>query len=188
MTYREFVNCYPWVDLVLELFKGIAPTGVALFAIFMNNSFSKKRDLINRKKEMKLDCLEKILSWIHEIKDGVFKTSQTLSKRLFEKDPEIKMQKCNDVIKIINQMNKSVAQWYDTYVIMAKAFGYDLKLDQFKQSINDYAKRIIEISKQSINGYDENVMKDEINDSIKIVKEELNESIAIIIEQINLLL
>ena len=26
MTYQELVKCYPWIDLVLELFKGVMPT------------------------------------------------------------------------------------------------------------------------------------------------------------------
>ena len=32
MTYQELVKCYPWIDLVLELFKGVMPTFVALFS------------------------------------------------------------------------------------------------------------------------------------------------------------
>lgn len=187
MTYREFVNCYPWVDLVLELFKGIMPTLVALFAIFMNNSLNKKRDLNNRKKEMRLDCLEKTLSWIHEVKDGVFKTSQTFSKIFLEQNPEIRIQKYNDAKKVLSQMNTLVAQWNDTYDTMAKTLGYELRLDQFKESINSYAKRMIEIGKKSINEYGKNDILDEINESVKIVKDKTNENIKLIIEQINLL-
>lgn len=45
MNYKDLILLYPWIDLILELFKGLMPTLVALLAIFLNNSFA--RDEIN---------------------------------------------------------------------------------------------------------------------------------------------
>lgn len=44
MTYDELIALYPFVDLFLELFKGLAPTIVAVLAIIINNSIAVKRD------------------------------------------------------------------------------------------------------------------------------------------------
>ena len=44
MTYDELIILYPMVDLFLELFKGLAPTIVAILAIVVNNALSKKRE------------------------------------------------------------------------------------------------------------------------------------------------
>lgn len=55
MSYEDLILLYPWVDLVLELFKGVMPTLVALLAIYLNNSFASERELIYRKKNLQLD-------------------------------------------------------------------------------------------------------------------------------------
>lgn len=44
MTYDELIILYPMVDLFLELFKGLAPTIVAVLAIVVNNVLSRKRE------------------------------------------------------------------------------------------------------------------------------------------------
>lgn len=57
MTYEDFINIYPWVDLVLQLFQGIFPTVVALLAIYINNKRAAERDRKNRKDKMAIDTL-----------------------------------------------------------------------------------------------------------------------------------
>lgn len=57
MSYEDLILLHPWVDLVLELFKGVMPTLVALLAIYLNNSFARERELIYRKKEFTVRLL-----------------------------------------------------------------------------------------------------------------------------------
>lgn len=59
MTYAELIKCYPWIDLAMELFKGIAPTVIAFVTIFLTEYFVKRRNDTYKKREMKLQYLEK---------------------------------------------------------------------------------------------------------------------------------
>ena len=68
MTYHCLIELYPWVDLAMELFKGIMPTVIALITFFLTEYFVRKRNNLNKKKEMKFQYLENMLSWIHETK------------------------------------------------------------------------------------------------------------------------
>lgn len=188
MTYQEFIRCYPWIDLLLELFKGIMPTIVALLAIFLNNSFNEKRELMHRKKEMEFEYLEKVLNWLHEVKNFAFEASRAFNNALSIRDPKKRIKKCNEAIKIISKMNTSVASWNDTYNDMTKTLGYDLKLDEFKQSINNYSKKLWEIENKYINIYDKDALTNEINEAVRIFKSNANVSATLIIEKINLLL
>ena len=81
MNYKDLILLYPWVDLVLELFKGIMPTLIALLAIFLNNSFARKRELIYRKKNLQLDYYTKMLNWFHDIKNCLLYTSDAADDR-----------------------------------------------------------------------------------------------------------
>lgn len=187
MTYQELVDCYPWIDLVLELFKGIMPTMVALFAIFKNNSLSQKRDLMHRKKAMELDYLEKVLSWIHEIKNEIFNTSQAFEKALVQRDFQVRVEKCNEARAVLSRMNTSIATWNDTYNDIMESFEHDIKLKHFKQATMDFTERLIEIEQKCIKGFESENVTDEINEVVRNVNSEINENIVLIVEQINLL-
>lgn len=51
MTYQEFIIKYPYVDLFIEIVKGIMPWLVALLAIYVNNEGARKRDIKNREND-----------------------------------------------------------------------------------------------------------------------------------------
>ncbi len=84
MSYEDLILLHPWVDLVLELFKGVMPTLVALLAIYLNNSFARERELIYRKKNLQLDYYTKMLNWLHDIKNDIMEVSRDLDNALKE--------------------------------------------------------------------------------------------------------
>ena len=100
MNYKDLILLYPWVDLVLELFKGIMPTLIALLAIFLNNSFARKRELIYRKKNLQLDYYTKMLNWFHDIKNDIMEVSRDLDNALNKMNPNDRMNKYNDFMKL----------------------------------------------------------------------------------------
>ena len=60
MNYISFISKYPYIDLILELFKGVAPTIVALLAIRINNDRANKRDLRKQTTDIKINTLLKL--------------------------------------------------------------------------------------------------------------------------------
>lgn len=101
MSYEDLILLNPWIDLVLELFKGVMPTLVALLAIYLNNSFARERELIYRKKNLQLDYYTKMLNWLHNIKNDMMEVSRDLDNALKEDLDKLDNRKtrCNNFIR-----------------------------------------------------------------------------------------
>lgn len=185
MTYQELIRCYPWVDLILELFKGIMPTMVALFAIFMNNSFAKKRDLMCRKKNLQLDYFVKILNWLHEIKNDIMEVSLDLENALSKSNPDERRKRYNGFLKSISNMNGCIASWKDTYSVMLEAFNCDIKLTYFKQEMKNCSDNLIKIGEQYLNQADTTMATDEINKTVIKANDAIDKSIRLLLKEMN---
>lgn len=187
MTYQELIKSYPWIDLALELFKGIMPTVVALFTIFMTEFFIRKRNKVDKKREMELQYLEKILSWIHETRQNVFEISSSLSKVLLMRDIPDRVPKLNEVLRQMTEMNKSIFILSDTYKEISSCMGYDFKLYQFKDAIHCYCETINNIGVKYINFINTEKAVEEINSITAQTKESIKTSSSLLVLKINLL-
>lgn len=186
MTYQELVKMYPWVDLALELFKGIMPTAIALFTIFMTELFIRKRNKINKKREMELQYLQEMLSWIHEIKQDIFEISVTLNKVLLKEIPE-RIPKLNEVKSQMTEMNKSAFILCDTYKEISACMGYDFDFDQFKSAIINYSEAIDKIGHKYLYHINTEKSVEEVNSVIEQTKENINVSSSRLVSNISLL-
>ncbi len=106
MTFQELIKCHPWVDLAWEIFKGVSPTFIALFTIFVTEIFVRKRNNVFKKREMTLQYLERMLLWIHETRESIFDISKSLNKVLSMKNPPDRAPKFNEVLGQITEMNR----------------------------------------------------------------------------------
>lgn len=187
MTYQELVKNYPWIDLAWEAFKGISPTVLALITIFLTEHFVRERNHTYKKREIKLQYLEKILSWTHDTRRKVFEIQDGFYHVLRIKNVEERVTEYNKNEKNITEMNKSVFTWCDTYDDFSKCFGYDFKLEQFREAVNEYSKQITEIMQNYLNGENTEVTVEEMHTTMHRVKEEMQKSISLLVEEINLL-
>lgn len=187
MSYQELIKMYPWVDLAMEIFKGVIPTLVAIVTVIVTQHSTKKRELQYKKKEIRLEYLEKILSWMHQIKNNIFEVSEMLDKTLAENNPEIRREECKNFIKEISKMNKYIATWSDTYNIVTTTFGYDIKLGDFKKSLCNFGDEMINILNTYISKPDTSNATEIINIHIKQVMGDLNISVAALAKEIDLL-
>lgn len=187
MTFQELIKCHPWVDLAWEIFKGVSPTFIALFTIFITEFFVRKRNNVNKKREMTLQYLEKILLWIHETRENVFDISKSLNKVLSMKNIPDREPKFNEVLGQITEMNRSVFVLSDTYQDMSFSMGYNFKLDQFKDSINHYSKTTNEIGIKYLKSMTTEKATEEINFITVNTSEKMKESTSLLVKEINLL-
>lgn len=189
MTYAELIKCYPWVDLAMELFKGIAPTVIAFVTIFLTEYFVKRRNDTYKKREMKLQYLEKMLAWFHEMRRRVFEISSSLNKVLAANDigSSDRVSKLNEVIGQITEMNKSAFVLCDTYKDISCSMGYEFKFDQFRDAIKNYSATVYEIGGNYINCLDVKEARDKINCVTVKTSESMKETILLLVKEINLL-
>lgn len=86
MTYDELINLCPWFDLFWELFKGIAPTAVALLAIYINDRLAIKREKKKNEKDIKIKALKNLQIKAIEINDMIFSTAESFLEYMFSLD------------------------------------------------------------------------------------------------------
>lgn len=185
MTYQELVECYPWIDFAWEVFKGISPTILGLVTVLLTEHFIKRRNAIDKRKEMQLHYLERILAWLHDTRRNVFEIKVAFCKALVIENSEDVITEYNNNVKMLTEMNESVFVWCDTYNDIAHSFGYDFKLEQLKAAINNYSAQITEIGKKRLQGTDINGGIDEMNNLMLEIKREMQESATILVETIN---
>lgn len=187
MTYQELVKCYPWIDLVLELFKGVMPTFVALLAIFLNNSFAKKRELKYRKKSLQLDYYTKILNWLHDIKNDIMEVSRDLDNALNRINPNDRVNKYNNFMKSISNMNVRIASWKDTYGVILDIYSCNIKLSQLKKDLSDYSDNLVKIGNKYIKQENTSIATEEINNIVIKVNVAIDESIKFLLKEMSTL-
>lgn len=186
MTYQELIKIYPWIDMALELFKGIMPTVVALFTIFMTELFIRKRNKISKRKEMELQYLQKMLTWIHEIRQDIFDISVALNMALSREIPE-RMFKFNEVKNKMTEMNKSAFILCDTYKEISACMGYDFCFDRFKSAIIYFSEVIEKIGCKYLNHINTEKSVEEVNSIIEQTRENINASSSLLVSKISLL-
>lgn len=66
MSFQDILASNPFLDISWELFKGVAPTLVALLAIWLNNRGASKRSINNKKLELLIKKCENELNLLNE--------------------------------------------------------------------------------------------------------------------------
>ncbi len=189
MSYEDLILLHPWVDLVLELFKGVMPTLVALLAIYLNNSFARERELIYRKKNLQLDYYTKMLNWLHDIKNDIMEVSRDLDNALKEDlgNLDNRKNRCNNFINSISKMNTNIAAWKDTYSVVLEIYSCDIELSQLKKEISDCSDNLVDIGKQYINKVDTTTATDQINNIVIKTNKAIDECIRKLLKETNAL-
>lgn len=187
MSYEDLILLHPWVDLVLELFKGVMPTLVALLAIFLNNSFARERELIYRKKNLQLDYYTKMLNWLHDIKNDIMEVSRDLDNALNKMNPNDRANRYNDFMKSISKMNTSVSAWKDTYSVMLEIYNCDIELNQLKKEISNCSDNLVKIGNQYIGQADTTMATNEINNIVIKTNTAIDECIRKLLKEMDAL-
>ena len=106
---------------------------------------------------------------------------------MLAKSPAERNDGCNEIIKKISEMNKDVFVRSDTYIDITKGFGYDFKLEQFKEAVIAYSEKMnsVRIKYRDLLNTEQSV--DEMNLIMEEVKTKMQESVTLLVEKINLL-
>ncbi|MDU3349083.1 hypothetical protein [Clostridium sp.] len=176
MSYGEFIIKYPWADLILELFKGIMPTAVALLAIYINNKRTDKRENLKKYEQHKLKDMyllddhimklyEMIYLMVKELSNYMRKyKDRTHSKEDFDniirKNYELVlfMKKIEMIEEVINRKNGSDRLVFtksskSIYELINFIDEFQEKLKYFNDNIGEYLFKLVDKSEDEIIEY-----------------------------------
>lgn len=132
--FAEILQEYPVLDITWELFKGIAPTLVALLAILINNSRAIKRDKINKQNDIKISLFKDLLQKYIDYQNLIEKSAQDILKNYqiinhsYAPDRAVNLR---SNLMNIAEMNNALRARYD---VLIGIIGRDVGINLVEQS------------------------------------------------------
>lgn len=180
MTYEELVVIYPCIDLFLELFKGLAPTIVAVLAIIINNLASSKRekkaDEKNKKKrinEAKIIVLNEMLNKYIELSQLFWISGTHLILYLSYTEKNEKDKENREFEHSLYQFQFKSQEIYDYFASMMKQYDFKIGCDASVSDANRFANELIDLCEKYNDSYKitdaekRNATLDYVRDEIK---------------------
>lgn len=148
MTYDQFILQYPWFDLILELFKGIVPTMVALSAIFINNRRAIKRDINNKKKDILVNINNTMLTKFIELSQMHWRSGSILLNYLPESNEDKRKSLFYEYSNSLYDFLYKAQEINDFYQTLFKSFKIEIDCEkvvvlskQYSDILNDIAEK-----------------------------------------------
>lgn len=128
-----------------------------------------------------------MLNWLHDIKNDIMKVSRDLENALNKMNPNDRVNRYNDFMKSISNMNTSFASWKDTYSVVLEIYSCDIELSQLKKEISQCSDSLIKIGKQYIGQADTTMATDEINNIVIKTNTAIDACIKLLLKEMNTL-
>ena len=180
MSWENIISEYPWLDIALEIFKGVMPTVIAILTIYITQWQISKRESKNKKKDKKFEYHETVLKWLIVLKTSFTENTHLLYKILVIRDPEEKIDKYNNFLRELSKINIEFFSWIDTYDAILCSWKSDIGLKNFKMVYKSSSDRLIAISTKYLQDMDEEKLEKEINATIKDFKTAMDKVIEVL--------
>lgn len=152
MTYKELIEIYPWIDLFMELFKGVAPTIVAICAIVINNvaisKREKKNDVSNRQRrqnESQILVLEHMLSKYDELTQMFWKSGTKLLLYLSAEKDKIEKEEFEQSLYEFQFKSREIFNYFKSTM---ELYDFNIRCDVTLGDVNSFANRLIDIQEK----------------------------------------
>ena len=170
MTYDELVMAYPSIDVFLELFKGIAPTLVALLAIVVNNNKAKNRDKKSRKDALLYNVKKEMLEKFIELSRLQWKCGADLIDYLSELEEEKKHVFAESYTNSLYNSLYKAQEISDYYHTMFEALKIDINCSEVVGKSRNYSDSLNDLCEEYLNTYKIGCMK-ERNKQLDIMRD-----------------
>ena len=180
MNYDQFIELYPAVDLALEIFKGLAPTIVAVLAIIINNSLAKARnqkdnELLRKKKiaDAKIVVLNTMLEKYIEFSQLIWASGTKLILYLSEENGEKREKLEREFQQSIYEFQFKSQDIFAYYKAMFEQYDFNINSGIALEDANKFAIKLITICEKNNQVYkikcasERNLKLDKVADEIK---------------------
>lgn len=144
MTYRELITeyIYPGMQLLWKLFKGVAPTAVALLAIYVNNSRAEKRDRKNRRKTLEYNVKKEFLELLMELSRMQWNCGEVVISFLSETNDGKREKLSTKLMETLNIFLTKAQEINDYYNTMIKSGKIELECENIVAISKEYTDEI----------------------------------------------
>lgn len=180
MTYKELVELYPCIDLFLELFKGLAPTIVAVLAIIINNLASTRRERksnemrkIKEINQAKISVLNEMLGKYIQISQLFWISGTHLILYLSYEEDDKRNKEVGEFEQSIYKFQFKAQEIYDYYSSMMKQYDFKIGCNSSIKDAYEYSDRLLSICEKNSYIYmitdekEKNLLLDKVRDEIK---------------------
>lgn len=143
MSFEQFIATHHIADFVWEIFKGVSPTLVALFTIWINTRIGKKKT----EKETFTNETKELQTRLTEFASIVVETGEYLLEAIQNANDKQKADEMFDLFYSKNKYMLREARKYEMYAeiraeILKKECMYFAKE---REAVNEYARQLIRI-------------------------------------------
>ena len=160
MNYEQFIELYPAVDLALEIFKGLAPTIVAVLAIIINNSLAKARNqkdnqMLRKKKiaDAQIVVLNTMLEKYIEFSQLLWMSGTKLILYLSEENEEKREKLEKEFQQSIYEFQFKSQDIFAYYKAMFEQYDFDINCGIALEDANKFALKLITICEMNNQAY-----------------------------------
>lgn len=160
MTYEELIEIYPCIDLFLELFKGLAPTIVAVLAIIINNVAINSREKksqaesrIKRINETRIIVLNQMLDRYMDLMHAFWVNGTNLILVLSSDDTSDNAEKMKCFENSLYQTQFKAQEILDYFKSTMELYEFSIGCDATLKDVNEFVNKLIDISEKYENLY-----------------------------------
>ena len=113
--------------------------------------------------------------------------SRDLDNALNRINPNDRVNKYNNFMKSISNMNVRIASWKDTYGVILDIYSCNIKLSQLKKDLSDYSDNLVKIGNKYIKQENTSIATEEINNIVIKVNVAIDESIKFLLKEMSTL-
>ena len=189
MGFEFFLDKYPIADWIWELFKGIAPTLVAIYAIKANDNRAKKRERESTKDRKIMEYIDYIIKLLEELLTIVRENQKLAYDVIFaiddNKKDELEKRK-NDFSKNRFRMMDQMFLLVDYELSVGKALEISFNAELIRETIGNYQDKLLTIRENHMAPiHDEAEQKEivqELNEALRQTRSDIFSCIKILAE------
>lgn len=163
---------------MISIMSGFLIVGISEF-------FTHKRELAQKKKELRISHLENTMNWLNEINREIFTVSRTLESSIYAHESETKKELSHMFSRQNNELMEKCIVYCKSYRMLNEALDLNLDLEDFRRNIGKYTKELRSIKEKYVYPDNDYVYIEKINASIKEIEKTIDKRIDLIAKEIS---
>lgn len=144
-AFEEFLINNWWADIIWELFKGVIPSVIALFAIAFNNKEQRRRDKENQLIKYKISIATDLQNSISQIREKSLVVEKALNNSVYYSDTEEKEKYRNVYVEKMNLLFEYAFIVFSDKEPVLEQIEFNFNREEMNKSLFEYKENLDKI-------------------------------------------